>query len=57
MSQENKQPEQYYTRDRQAWRQWLEQYHATAQGVWLVYDKKRQGHVVHAPISYFNKKS
>ena len=43
MAQENKQPERYYARDRQAWRQWLERHHATAQGIWLVYDKKREG--------------
>ncbi|WP_400193492.1 YdeI family protein [Hymenobacter sp. B81] len=29
--------------DRQQWRQWLEQHHASARGVWLVYHKKSSG--------------
>ncbi len=32
--------EQYYARDRQSWRGWLEKNHATSPGVWLVYYKK-----------------
>jgi uncharacterized protein YdeI (YjbR/CyaY-like superfamily) len=30
---------EFYARDRAAWRQWLDQNHATSQAVWLVYDK------------------
>lgn len=35
--------ERFYARDRQEWRAWLEQYHATAPGVWLLYYKKQSG--------------
>ncbi len=39
-----------YVPDRQAWRAWLEEHHATARGVWLVYYKKGSGRprVAHA---------
>ncbi len=44
------QPGQYYARDRQDWRHWLEQHHATEPGVWLVYYKQSTGqpHVAYA---------
>lgn len=29
----------FYAKDRQAWRNWLQQHHATVQAVWLLYDK------------------
>ncbi len=32
----------FYAKDRQAWRSWLEAHHATTQAVWLVYDKGQQ---------------
>ncbi len=32
--------EQYYAKDRKAWRKWLEKNHAKSRGVWLVYYKK-----------------
>ena len=35
--------ERYYARDRQEWRAWLEQHHATASGVWLIYYKQQSG--------------
>jgi uncharacterized protein YdeI (YjbR/CyaY-like superfamily) len=35
--------EQFYARDRQEWRAWLQAHHATAPGVWLVYYKKESG--------------
>ncbi|HEX2619420.1 MAG TPA: YdeI/OmpD-associated family protein [Phototrophicaceae bacterium] len=35
--------ERVYTKDRQEWRAWLEQNHATAPGVWLIYYKKETG--------------
>ncbi len=38
-----KQPERVYAPDRATWRKWLEQNHATASGVWLVYYKKQSG--------------
>lgn len=33
----------FYAPDRSAWRAWLEERHATARGVWLVYYKKGSG--------------
>ncbi len=33
----------FYAPDRQAWRAWLDEHHATARGVWLVYYKKGSG--------------
>lgn len=33
----------FYAPDRQAWRAWLEEHHAAARGVWLVYYKKGSG--------------
>jgi uncharacterized protein YdeI (YjbR/CyaY-like superfamily) len=33
----------FYAPDRRAWRAWLEQHHATAPGVWLIYYKKGSG--------------
>ncbi len=33
----------HYAPDRAAWRAWLTTHHATARGVWLVYDKKVKG--------------
>lgn len=35
--------ETVYAVDRQAWRQWLEENHRTAPGIWLVYYKKNSG--------------
>lgn len=35
--------ETYYAKDRREWRAWLEQNHATAPGVWLIYYKKESG--------------
>ncbi|MCC7448184.1 MAG: YdeI/OmpD-associated family protein [Anaerolineae bacterium] len=42
--------ERYYARDRQEWRDWLAQNHATSPGVWLIYYKKEssQPHVEYA---------
>ena len=34
---------QFYAADRAEWRQWLQENHATAQGVWLIYLKKASG--------------
>ena len=39
----NDQLEQFYARDRQEWRAWLEQNHATARGVWLIFYKQQSG--------------
>jgi len=33
----------FYTKDRKAWRQWLEKHHSTTAGVWLIYYKKSSG--------------
>ncbi len=33
----------FYPKDRKAWRQWLQQYHAKEHGVWLIYYKKNSG--------------
>ncbi len=35
------QPEQYYAKDRQEWRNWLEKHHATSGGIWLISYKHR----------------
>lgn len=35
--------ETFYARDRKQWREWLEQNHHTALGVWLVYYKVKSG--------------
>lgn len=35
--------EQYYAKDRKAWRKWLEKNHAKAPGIWLIYYKKDSG--------------
>jgi len=43
MSKSAKNYETFYAKDRQEWRAWLEQNHATAPGVWLVYYKKESG--------------
>ncbi len=32
--------EQYYARDRQGWRRWLEKNHTSSPGIWLIYYKK-----------------
>jgi uncharacterized protein YdeI (YjbR/CyaY-like superfamily) len=32
--------EQVYAKNRAAWRRWLAKHHASARGIWLVYDKK-----------------
>jgi uncharacterized protein YdeI (YjbR/CyaY-like superfamily) len=32
-----------YARDRQAWRQWLEENHRTSPGIWLIYYKVKSG--------------
>ena len=32
--------ERYYAKDRKEWRKWLENNHATSQGIWLIYYKK-----------------
>lgn len=37
------QAERYYAPDRQHWRAWLAEHHATAPGVWLVYYKQQSG--------------
>jgi uncharacterized protein YdeI (YjbR/CyaY-like superfamily) len=39
----NVQPEQFYPENREAWRAWLAEHHATAPGVWLIYYKKHTG--------------
>jgi uncharacterized protein YdeI (YjbR/CyaY-like superfamily) len=33
----------YYAKDRHEWRAWLEQNHASAPGIWLIYYKKESG--------------
>src|SRR5215831_9984530 len=33
----------YYAKDREAWRKWLEKNHAACQGIWLIYYKKTSG--------------
>jgi uncharacterized protein YdeI (YjbR/CyaY-like superfamily) len=33
----------YYAKDRKAWRNWLQKYHSTEPGVWLIYYKKDSG--------------
>jgi uncharacterized protein YdeI (YjbR/CyaY-like superfamily) len=33
----------YYAKDRKAWRNWLQNYHAKEAGVWLIYYKKDSG--------------
>lgn len=35
--------DQYYAKDRKAWRKWLEKNHSKAPGVWLIYYKKDSG--------------
>ena len=35
--------EQYYAKDRTAWRAWLAEHHATSAGIWLIYFKKESG--------------
>jgi len=35
--------EQYYAKDRAAWRAWLSEHHATSAGIWLIYFKKESG--------------
>lgn len=35
--------EQYYAKDRKAWRKWLEKNHKTSPGIWLIYYKKDSG--------------
>lgn len=35
--------ERYYAKDRQEWRSWLAEHHATSSGVWLIYYKKESG--------------
>lgn len=35
--------ERFYAPDRQTWRAWLEEYHATSAGVWLIYYKQQSG--------------
>jgi uncharacterized protein YdeI (YjbR/CyaY-like superfamily) len=35
--------EQFYAKDRQEWRKWLEENHHTSPGVWLIYYKKQSG--------------
>lgn len=32
-------PPEFYAKDRQTWREWLEAHHMSEQAVWLVYDK------------------
>lgn len=34
---------EFYARDREEWRNWLENNHSTVQGIWLVYYKKHSG--------------
>lgn len=36
---------QFYATDRTEWRQWLQENHATAKGVWLIYFKKSSGKI------------
>jgi uncharacterized protein YdeI (YjbR/CyaY-like superfamily) len=43
MSKSNEPIERFYARDRAEWRAWLEQHHATAPGIWLIYYKKESG--------------
>lgn len=40
---------QIYMKDRQTWRNWLEQNHSLSSGIWVVYDKKKDGK---QPLSY-----
>lgn len=35
--------DEYYAKDRAAWRKWLEKNHAKEDGVWLIYYKKNSG--------------
>jgi uncharacterized protein YdeI (YjbR/CyaY-like superfamily) len=35
--------EQFYAPNRAAWRAWLEEYHQSVKGIWLVYFKKESG--------------
>jgi uncharacterized protein YdeI (YjbR/CyaY-like superfamily) len=39
----NDEMERFYAENRQEWRKWLEENHATRQGVWLIYYKKNSG--------------
>ena len=32
-----------YAKNRDEWREWLEENHSTAQGIWLIYYKKLSG--------------
>ena len=34
---------EFYARDREEWRKWLEENHSVIQGIWLVYYKKTSG--------------
>jgi uncharacterized protein YdeI (YjbR/CyaY-like superfamily) len=43
MAKSKQPPVKFYAKDRQEWRAWLEQNHATASGVWLIYYKKETG--------------
>lgn len=43
MARDTKSFEKFYAKDRRTWREWLEENHATAPGVWLVYYKKKSG--------------
>lgn len=38
-----KQYEKFYPEDRDAWRSWLHENHASSEGVWLIYYKKHTG--------------
>lgn len=43
MPEKNDQLGQYYARDRQEWRTWLEHNAATTPGIWLIYYKQQSG--------------
>jgi len=34
---------EFYAKTREEWRRWLEKYHSTSEGVWLIYFKKSSG--------------
>ena len=49
MPETDDQRERYYAKNRNDWRHWLEENHATSSGVWLIYYKK---HTDHPAVAY-----
>lgn len=41
---------EFYARDRQAWREWLQTHHTNEQAVWLIYDKGPGRHLSYDAI-------